>query len=582
MLSPAKLIILLLCTFFLSPFHIVYAQSNPAEIIPIDCPFPLPDGQLEGETIDCGLLLVPEDRTNPNTPQIEIAFTILYSTGVSVRNDPVIYLMGGPGGSTLSEVEEWTHSAFLVERDLILFDQRGTGYSYPRLYCPELEDLEADDEDILDFDAAAEAALIECRDFYRDEGFDLSQYNTTTNAHDLADLMQLLASEQGYDGFNLFGISYGTRLALETMRNHPQNIRSVIIDAVYPTNVQGYEDNAVNTYRVLNQIFDGCAADAACNAAFPNLGVRFYQTLDRLNSDPADMGEFGELLGDDFIGEVFDLTYDSFILPYLPLMIEGVTRGDYTALYAIWEGELPPSGNTQEALNIVDEFIEEFYFVTEDLEDDDYFDLIDELYEIEDLDDLFDILDFYLDEDDADYLLALLDEMTDEQLFRAYMLLLEEDVSDSDGMFDSVECYEEVPYNTLAGLEAAGLAADVPEVILAYALFNFELLLDTCRVWDVGVGPAEFKAPVFSDIPTLVISGLYDPVTPPQWGAIAAQTLSNSYVFDLPNIGHGGTDIREFPCGTQIALSFLNNPDVAPDGSCVAEQRINFVTSLDD
>jgi pimeloyl-ACP methyl ester carboxylesterase len=568
--------LVLLLSLFLVAVHINEAQSNTGELIPTDCPFPLLAGQIEGETIDCGVLLVSEDRTNPDSPQIEIAFTILYSTGENSLNDPVIYLMGGPGGSSLNEANEWMETSFLAERDVILFDQRGTGYSYPRLYCPELEDLDLADND--DFDAATEAALIECRDYYVDEGFDLSQYNTINNAHDLADLMHLLAEDYGYDAYNLFGVSYGTRLALEAMRSHPEYIRSVIIDAVYPPNVNAYDEVAVNTYRVLNQIFDDCAADSACNAAFPNLGVRFYQAIDRFNADPIDLGEFGELTGDDFIGEVFGLAYDSFILPYLPVLIDGVVEGDYTVLFAVWEGELPPSDD-EEVYGIVDEFVDEFWYGIDDLDDDDYFSLTDELYALDDINGIYDIIETYFDEDDANYLFDLLDDMDDDEFFYAYLLLLDEDLSDSDGMFNSVECYEELPFNSLAGLEELALQAGVPEAIIAYELFYLEQMMETCRVWNVGVSPVAFREPVISDIPTLVINGAYDPITPPVWGAVAAQTLSNSYLFDLPNIGHGGTDLPGLSCGTELALSFLSNPASAPDSSCVAAQRIQFITT---
>lgn len=579
MRRPITLMILLLLAAL--PFSFAGAEaSDDAELYRLECPFPIPSGEVEGETMMCGLINVPEDRTDPNSPKIQVVFTILFATSDTYRFDPVIYLMGGPGGSPVFEVAGWTESALRTERDLILVDQRGTGYSHPRLACDDFLfdlDLEPDDPD---FDAAYDDAILECAAFFRIMGHDLSQYNTINNAHDIADLMALLIAEGFYSGYNLFGVSYGTRLALEIMRSHPENVRSVILDAVYPTNVAAYDEMAVNTYRLLNHIVDDCAADSACNAAFPDLRTRFFRLIDRLNMNPADLGDFGLLYGDDLIGEIFGLSYDSDVLPYLPLMIDGIDRGDYRTLFAIWEGEIFPFDDMDE-YTLVDEFVDEFFDVLFEMDDDTYFDFTDALDEMVVI--------------DADTIRALIREyvgvntllnniaqrLTDEEIVQGYMIVLQDDLSDSDGMFNSVECYEEVPFNSIEGAEALALAAGLPEAVIEYEMFSLMQTFDTCRLWDVGVGSPDFKEPVFSDIPTLIINGMYDPITPPAWGAVAAETLSNSFMYDFANVGHGGVDLASLPCGTTVALSFMNSPTTEPDAACVAEQRVQFVTSLD-
>ncbi len=69
------------------------------------------------------------------------------------------------------------------------------------------------------------------------------------------------------------------------------------------------------------------------------------------------------------------------------------------------------------------------------------------------------------------------------------------------------------------------------------------------------------------DIPTLILNGEYDPVTPPNWAEIAAETLSNSYLFIIPAGGHGVMDMSD--CTAGIAAQFLTDPLTEPDGSCI-------------
>ena len=104
-----------------------------------DCPFEIPEGETEGETLDCGFLVTYEDHfSDEDDAQVEIAFAILYSIN-EASSDPVIYLEGGPGGSALSGVDGWAGSAVRTNNDLILLDQRGTGFSVPSLNCIEVE-----------------------------------------------------------------------------------------------------------------------------------------------------------------------------------------------------------------------------------------------------------------------------------------------------------------------------------------------------------------------------------------------------------------------------------------------------------
>jgi len=129
--------------------------------------------------------------------------------------------------------------------------------------------------DNIDWNESMMDARQACYDRLTDDGINLSMYNSAQNAADVAALRTAL----DYEEVNLFGISYGTRLGLTIMRDHPEGIRSVILDSVYPPQVNGYEQGAYVFYRALRRVFNDCATDAACDAAYPDLEQVFYKRL---------------------------------------------------------------------------------------------------------------------------------------------------------------------------------------------------------------------------------------------------------------------------------------------------------------
>ena len=141
------------------------------------------------------------------------------------------------------------------------------------------------------------------------------------------------------------------------------------------------------------------------------------------------------------------------------------------------------------------------------------------------------------------------------------------DISDSEGVFNAVECKEELPFNNFD--EAVAASADIPEPIYDYLVGSVENQFMVCEIY--GLEPADDieNEAVSSDIPTLVLAGDYDPITPPADAQVAAETLSNSYYFEFPGYGHGITDADE--CAKSIIAEFLADPTVEPDGSCIEE-----------
>ncbi|NIV33457.1 MAG: alpha/beta fold hydrolase, partial [Anaerolineae bacterium] len=270
------------------------------------CPFDLPEGQEEGETVECGYLVVPEDRSNPEGRKLRLAVAIFHHPDGDPEPDPVIYLEGGPGGSALEFVdlgfEDQSAPVFAANRDLILFDQRGVGLSEPALDCPGLTELGIElldneiDGRVLTYremdDLHLETALACEEDLH--EIADLTAYNTIASAADVDDLRRAL----GYDQVNLWGISYGTRLALGIMRDYPDGVRSVVIDSVFPPDVESEVEAPANMDRALDLLLDSCAADEGCDSAYPDLRGVLFGMVDRLNEEPAAFPVSDLLTGD--------------------------------------------------------------------------------------------------------------------------------------------------------------------------------------------------------------------------------------------------------------------------------------------
>jgi pimeloyl-ACP methyl ester carboxylesterase len=502
------------------------------------CPFAVPRGEVEGQTIQCGYLSVPQDRTQPDGRQVRLAFAVLSSPEGLSAPDPLIYFEGGPGGSALTGIGDWLESPFRDERDIVLLDQRGSGYSKPRLYCYELDQL-TDNSPQAETDArlACESRL------ETDKGVDLSQYNSAANAADVADLRVAL----GYESWNLYGISYGTRLALTVMRDHPAGVRSVILDSTYPPIVDAYEQEVLNLNRVFRLMFDDCAASATCSAAYPDLENRFYALVARLDEQPEYVpGLDEELDGTGLILALDKLFADTRALPFLPLVIDEVEQGNYDALVALSEGNLP--GQVDEYTDYYGEY-------------GDYYGEYGDYYG-----DYYGGYGGYYGEyggyygEYGDYF-GEYGEYGDYAATGGGAV----DVSDTDGMFDSFECNEEIPFNSLD--DALLLATTVPTPLADAGLSTFEDQIAVCADWNSGVAdPVEDQA-VTSDIPTLILAGQYDPLTPPDWGQIAAETLANSFFFEFPGVSHGVIDGGD--CPVNVTLAFLDAPTTAPDAGCI-------------
>jgi TAP-like protein len=142
----------------------------------------------------------------------------------------------------------------------------------------------------------------------------------------------------------------------------------------------------------------------------------------------------------------------------------------------------------------------------------------------------------------------------------------------ADGMGNSVICAEDADY-TDADYDTTGL---YPQI--AATAKNGDVR-DMCAIWNVAPLGSYVDNPVVSDIPTLVMSGEMDPITPPSFGEEAAKSLSQGYAYTFPGIGHGVIGGGE--CPQSMMLAFLENPSQRPDDSCMTTMGIQFATEFE-
>lgn len=234
----------------------------------------------------CGFLIVPESRGQPRRRTIQLAVAIVPAVASKPAPDPLVYLAGGPGGIPFLEAQRLVDARFNRDRDVILMAQRGTLYSKPALTCPVIDEfnrralgLAYDVESTRRLHVTATRT---CHDRLLAMGVDLSAYNTTENAADFADLRRAL----GYAQWNVFGVSYGTDLALVLMRTHPEGIRSVVLDSTVPPDRVTFPAFWPNARDGFQNLFRACFAQVRCRTSYPRLEDTFTRLVRTLEARP--------------------------------------------------------------------------------------------------------------------------------------------------------------------------------------------------------------------------------------------------------------------------------------------------------
>lgn len=447
--------------------------------------------------IECGWVVVPEDYAQPEGKAIRLAVAILKTANRNPQPDPIVYLSGGPGGGVVefAPLQSTVKVDLLFNRDLILFDQRGSGLSQPALDCPELEDAMLQQAELTAVEKIK--PVLDCHARLEREGVNLAAYNTINNAADVESLRTAL----GYEKINLMGGSYGTRLALTAMRNHPDGIRSVILDSTLPAQQNTFVSIGSNFDHALQTLEDGCKADLLCRTFYPDIRGTYYQLFDKLNESPIDFEVKNPLTqeyqtahvdGYGLADMVFMALYNRESIQQVPTVLYSALNGDFTILK---DAAQPPIQTSS-------------------------------------------MLSF--------------------------------------GMFFSVMCADSTADINQEQVIAA--AAQYPDAIAMRQSVLGEFGFAACALWNVPP-VTDNSAPVVSDIPTLVLAGQYDPITPPAWGQQVAENLSSSFFIEFPGVGHSVTNN---PCPLGFAAAFIDDPTQAPGLDCVDNMRsLQFVIGSD-
>lgn len=276
------------CVLLALPASASVTTSGPSGtpvFVPDPCPAP-PQPIAELKKARCGQLIVPETRHLTNAPKIRLSVTIVAAASPQKKSDPIVWLAGGPGDDAITEIPMATAGKLNADRDVIFMSQRGTYTAQPRLACPSVDRWPADTLN-MPYDAAAtgkaySVATLECRKELASQTSDLGAYNTLESAADLDDLRVALHIAK----WNVYGISYGTDLALTYLREHPGGIRSVAIDGVFPPSLAGGGAAWTSAGEGINAVFKACQQQAPCRKRYGDIGATFRRLVNQYEASP--------------------------------------------------------------------------------------------------------------------------------------------------------------------------------------------------------------------------------------------------------------------------------------------------------
>jgi pimeloyl-ACP methyl ester carboxylesterase len=422
----------------------------------------------------CGRLAVYENRAANSGRQIELNIAVIKAISRDPAPDPLFFIPGGPGEAAtesylvLSSAFDRIHQ----KRDIVLVDQRGTGGSH-RLDCQESD---SQDAPAGSSEQALQQSLTQCL-----ASLDADpRFYTTSIAMD--DLDQVRAA-LGYAKINLYGASYGTRAALVYARQHPEQVRAIILDGVAPPNWTLGPSAPADAQRALESIFTRCQDDPDCNLAFPDLPKAFEGIQAKLSQEPVEVSLVHPITGE---------------------------RAKFTLTQEIFANTLHNMSYNAETAALIPLYI-------------------------------------YTSFSRDDYSLLAAQALSNQELLTR---------SIAGGMRFSVICTEDVPFYQTEPTTTGYLGDSVKNS-----------LSQVCKVWPSGELPANFKDPVQTNTPVLLLSGEYDPVTPPENASLTAQTLPNSLLIVAPGQGH----ITIFRgCIPRLATNFIDSGSVnGLDSTCV-------------
>jgi len=239
-------------------------------------------------TVKVGAMLVPENHDVPAGQKIQISYVVIKAKDTNSVAYPIIYFSGGPGGVTIDPgfIDYLSVNPMRDAHDIILFDQRGIGYS------SALPDMSFEAFDIMAKDAGIDEELrltremiLKYKEKCRAENINPMYYNSQQNAKDVGMLFKHL----GYEKYNLLGGSYGTRLGRVVQDMFPEFVHSSVLDSPAPLSGD-FLLNRLESYSLaLNRILDYCENTTDCKTVHPQLKEDYFKAITLLKSSPIEV-----------------------------------------------------------------------------------------------------------------------------------------------------------------------------------------------------------------------------------------------------------------------------------------------------
>ncbi len=429
----------------------------------------------------CGVLPVAEDPARPAGRLINLSVALVPALNRRAAAAPLFLLAGGPGQAATDLYTSYAAAFARVNRnhDIVLIDQRGTGRSAP-LACSYPDDWRESG----DAGPALREATLACLQKFGDR---VRYYTSSMAVRDL----ELVRRALGYREIDLYGASYGTRVAELYMRRYPQWTHAVILDGVtYPQQAIG-PDTPLDGERALQLVVARCRAAPDCAGAYPELSRdldalrrRFGPQKSALTlSDPSS----GRALEVEFNRSMLSaalrfLSYNATAASLLPTLIHQAAVGNLAPLAA---------ETVMMARQIGDQL--------------------------------------------------------------------------ASGMQNSVICSEDVPFYAASAIDRQAIAETYQ------GTDQLDGLLEICRLWPRGPVDGDLHAALHSSVPTLLLSGDADPVTPPSNAERLAAGLERYRHLVLSGEGHGQLATG---CVPTLMAEFLDVADpLGLDAACLARNH---------
>jgi len=398
----------------------------------------------------CGWYRVRENRDDEHSKELQLHVAVIPALRLKPEADPLFILSGGPGQAA-SDFYLSVAPAFARirrDRDLVLVDQRGTGRSN-RLDCtlPDASDFSATDPQKL------QALVRECR---ASLSGDPRYYTTSIAVRDLDEVRAAL----GYEKVNLYGISYGTRVAQHYMRRYPERVRTTILDGAVPAEVALGPEVAIEAQHAIDSALQRCARSADCARLFPQIPEQFTALQDQLRKAPVTVSIPHPLTG--------VLTTTQLDVARLGAAVRLLTYADETV------STLPLLIHEAQSLH-------------------------------------------------------------EPQALAAQYLRIQSSVEEqvAEGMQFAVVCSEDAPRWDQENITDEALA----KTYLGTAFMSG--MRTICADWPRGPVDADFGKPLQSDVPTLMLSGTDDPVTPRRYADQIMKGLRKGRHLVAAGQGHG-------------------------------------------